>query len=227
MFEGDADGAVVGGGDADLGEVGEGALVEGLGVLDDVEEVGVVGGEGRGQHALPRGEEIAGGDGVAVGPLRVGAEVERVGELVGGELPALGDAGDGGEGGGVFADEAFKEGGEDGVVVGGGGEVRVEIGGLGAHAAVERLVAVAALDGGFAFEAAGGAEGERDGHEKHEKAQKRTETGGHSGRGESGVFNHEKHEIHERRMGRRREGGNLPLPFVIRLVKGGTSCPLP
>ena len=205
MFEGDADGVGVGGGDADLGEVGELALVEGLGVLDDVEKVGVVGGEGRGEHALPGSEEIAGSDGVAVGPLGVGAKVERIGEVVGGELPAGGDAGDGCEGFGVFADEALEEGREDGVVVGGGGEVRVEIGDLGAHAAVERLVAVAALDGGLALEAAGRGEDEKGAHETHEKTRKteaeRTDEKG----GDHGVFAHGRHRIHGR-IGRGRYG---------------------
>ncbi len=72
-----------------------------------------------------------------------------------------GDAGDGGEGFGVFGDEALEQGGEDGVVVGGGAEVRVEIGHFRAHAAMKDLIANAALGGGLAFGAAG--EAERDG----------------------------------------------------------------
>jgi hypothetical protein len=77
----------------------------------------------------------------------------------------------------VFADEAFEEGGEDGVVVGGGGEVRVEVGGLGAHAAVERLVADATLDGGFAFKAAGEGQKTEDGEQRTEDRGRKTEGG--------------------------------------------------
>src|SRR5690606_31478598 len=51
VFEGEAQGVVVGGGDADLGKVVGGAEVVGFGALENVEERGVGRGEGGGEHA--------------------------------------------------------------------------------------------------------------------------------------------------------------------------------
>ena len=149
------------GGDADLGEIGDGAFVEGLGVLDDVEERSALRSERRREDAAVGGDEIVGGDGIAVGPFCVGAEVEGVGEAVGGRIPALGDAGDGFEIDGVFSDEALKEGGEDVVFGESGREVRVEFADLRADAAMEDLVAIATFDGGFAFAAGGESRGQK------------------------------------------------------------------
>ena len=54
-----------------------------LGADDVPEHVGILGTEGRRDHALVALDEIVGGDGVAVGPLGIGAEVESVAEAVG------------------------------------------------------------------------------------------------------------------------------------------------
>ena len=109
VFEGDGEGEGVGGGDADLGEVGELAGVIGGGVGDDVELRGVVGAEGGVEDALPGADEVVGGDGVAIAPEGVGAEVEGVVFFVGRDFPFFGDAGAGGAGF-VDAAEAFEEG---------------------------------------------------------------------------------------------------------------------
>jgi len=93
--EGELERAGVEGLGADLGEIGEfaGGVVGGAG--EDVEHVGVVGGELGVEDALDGEHEVLGGDGVAVGPEAVGSEVERVGETVGGDIPAGGGAGEG------------------------------------------------------------------------------------------------------------------------------------
>ena len=61
----------------------------------------------------------------------------------------------------VFGDEAFEERMECGVVVGYGGELGIELGDVGADAAMEDLLTVAAFDVG-AVTAAGGEEEKKD-----------------------------------------------------------------
>lgn len=93
ILKGNGKGERVWGGDADLGEVRESAGVVSGSVGDDVELGAVVGTEGGVEDALPGAEEVGGGDGVAIAPLGVGAEVESVVFFVRRDVPAFGDAG--------------------------------------------------------------------------------------------------------------------------------------
>ena len=70
------------------------AGIHGAGVLQVVEDRGVLRAGLRVHQPAHRVDEVVGGHRRAVRPARVGAQVERVGELVGGDLPARGDAGD-------------------------------------------------------------------------------------------------------------------------------------
>ena len=91
----DHKGALVGSGDAQGGGVGLTGVDRGV-ALHHVDHVAVIGGgQGVGQ-ALPGVHEVVGGDGLAVGPLGVGANLEGVGHravAVVGLLIALGLAG--------------------------------------------------------------------------------------------------------------------------------------
>ena len=170
--ERDAERGVVDDGDAHVGKRLQFPGVEGLGVFDWPEHVGVDGAKGGGEDALKRIGEVGGGHAVAVGPFGVGAEVKRVGQTVGGDVPAFGDTRDGAAGFFVVADQALVE--RDGDVHVGGGldEGGVEGGGLVLIADEERLRADALLHGRLALgaggknesarqEAEGGAEGRR------------------------------------------------------------------
>jgi hypothetical protein len=127
-------GAVVEGLDAHLSEVLDGSLVIGLAVLQAEEQVGVAAGEVGSEGAVPAGDEVARDDGVAVGPLGVGAQVEGDGQLVGRDLPGGGDGGNGLHGPGVEVDEAFEQGARDVELRGAGDNLRVEFLRLGAVA---------------------------------------------------------------------------------------------
>ena len=142
--------------DADLGEVCKTAGVVGLRVSHRVHEFEAAGREVRREHAPARGDEILRGHGLAVGPAGIGAEVESVGEAVGGDLPRLGDARHGMQVDGIFGDESFKKCRSDVDPGQAGDEVRIEIGEVDAEAAVEHLVADAAFDRSPAWFAAGG-----------------------------------------------------------------------
>lgn len=83
LAEGDLERARIDGVEAGFREVGEFTFVVILGADDVPEHVGILGTEGGRDHALVALDEIVGGDGVAVGPLGVGAEVEGVAESVG------------------------------------------------------------------------------------------------------------------------------------------------
>jgi hypothetical protein len=170
VLEGEAQGAGVEGGGADLGEVRIAALVKRLGALEDVEHVGVVGREGRREDAAEGRNEVLGRDRIAVGPPGVGPQEERVHAAFAGDLPTFGDPGDGVEIDGVLGDEALEEGAEHVALGDAGDEVRIEFGDLVADAAVQDLFAVAALDGGLSFQATRAAQRAEDGRQQQEEA---------------------------------------------------------
>jgi hypothetical protein len=112
-FEGEDEAMGAGGGDADGGEVFGFAAVELGGAFEEVEHFGVGGAEFGGEDALEGVEVVGGGDGGAIAPGGVRAEVEGPGLEVR-TLPGGGEAGGVEVGvGGVGCDEAFEEGGDD------------------------------------------------------------------------------------------------------------------
>lgn len=80
----------IGRGETDGGEIGDCAGGEGAGVFNWKKKRGFGRGGGGREEAAVRGDEVAGGDGIAVGPASLGAEVKRVGERIGRYLPAGG-----------------------------------------------------------------------------------------------------------------------------------------
>ena len=168
---------VVGGGDADLREVGQPALIPRLGVRQHEEHGGVVGAEVFGEDALDGAGEVLGGDRFAVGPFRVGAEVEGPGEAIGRHHPALGNAGNGVSVDWVLGDKALEERGSDVDLGQAGDEVWIETREIGGEAAMQHLLADAAGDVGFTLCATG-----KEWPQKAQKAQK--SIAGHSERSE-------------------------------------------
>jgi hypothetical protein len=78
---------------ADLGEVGDFTGVE-LFRADEVEQlVGIFRAEGGRENAFEGADEVLGGEGFAIGPLCIGAQVERVNKAVIGDGPVFGDPG--------------------------------------------------------------------------------------------------------------------------------------
>ena len=155
VFEGDAQGVRPGRGHADGGEVGEAGFMVGLGVQDRVEQLGVGCGEGGRQGAAHGLHKVGGEERLAIGPTGLGAEVKGVNEAIGRDIPRRRDTGHGREVGGVFRDQALEEGGQHVDIPERGGELRIEIGEVGADAAVERLRAVTLLDQGLPRSAGG------------------------------------------------------------------------
>ncbi len=92
VLEDDAQGEWVGGRDAEGFGLIDAAFVEGFCVKDGVELRGVFASCFRAKGADPRVAEIFGGDGIAVCPCRVRAEMECVRFAVGGDVPSFGDA---------------------------------------------------------------------------------------------------------------------------------------
>lgn len=166
-FEGDDDGAIVGRGDAELGEIGGLAGGDRGGVLYWIQQVGVVGGESGRDEAAPGRDEVGGEDGFAVGPAEIGAKMECPREAVGGGFPTFGGRRDGLEGLFVEGGEAFEEGHVDIAVGVSRHELRIEIGGLGGVAEEERVVARGFFDGRFAR---GARREQRDGKEGNDPA---------------------------------------------------------
>ena len=146
MRQGDAQRAIVGGREAHLREVGQLALVEGFGVEHQVKQGRIVGRQRRRQDAAVGGHEVRRGDRVAIGPFRIGAQVEGVGKAVGRRLPALGHARHRMQVARILGHQAFEERGDDALLGKARHELRVEVADFGADAAVEDLFAVAALD---------------------------------------------------------------------------------
>ena len=163
----DLQGPRIGGREADPGEIGLAAPVEGLRALDDVEEIGVVGGEGRGEDPPPGIHAVLGGERLAVGPLQSGAEMESVDEAVGGNFPALGERRFRVRGR-IAAHQRLEKRGDDLALGDPGHDVRVEVGHVAAGAAVEDLGAVTPGDVGLVFRA--GLQSQA--HETHEKTPK-------------------------------------------------------
>ena len=128
---------VVRGLEADLGKIGDLAVVKLPGVDDRAvlpEILRVLRAEIRREDAAVGLDEIARGDGVAVAPLGVVAQVEGVGPAVGRNVPAFRDAGDGVEIVRVLGDEALEQRVED---------VAVGLGDVGLRVEVLRFRAVA------------------------------------------------------------------------------------
>jgi hypothetical protein len=113
---------------AELLEALQLAGVDRLGVLDRVEDRGVLGRLLRVEHAAEAVDEVLGRDRRAVGPGVV-ADLEGVGEAVVADLPALGGTRDGARVGGVGG-EAHEQVADDDVLPGAGDAVRVEALGL-------------------------------------------------------------------------------------------------
>ena len=67
-------------------------LVEIAAAFDEGKELGVIASGIRDEAATPGVAEVVGGDRLAVAPCGVGAEVEGVGEAIGRDFPAFGDA---------------------------------------------------------------------------------------------------------------------------------------
>jgi len=160
MIEREDEGVIVRGAHSDLGGIGDLLRIEGLAVFEGEKEVGVFGGEtGREEPAVGENEIVC-GHRIAIRPFCSGAQMKGPRQIVGRDLPALGDGGHRLAGFHVVLRESLEEGlGEIEVLVR-VDEVRVEVGRLGQVAEVEDLVAVAELDGGARFGAAGGEEGE-------------------------------------------------------------------
>ena len=130
VFEGDFEGGGVEGADADLGEIGDAALVEVARAAQVVELRGIFGAGGGVEGAPPGTDKVVGGDGVAVAPAGVAAQVKGVDPALRADLPAFGDAGDG-LCGGVEGGQAFKEGVGDAALGLAGDEGGVERFGFG------------------------------------------------------------------------------------------------
>ena len=86
---------VVVGPHADLREVGYPSRIEGPGVLQRVEHVGVLRGELRRQGAVNPEDEVLRGERIAVAPTRAVPQVKPPDQSVGRGLPAFGEGGNG------------------------------------------------------------------------------------------------------------------------------------
>ena len=85
------------------------SLKEALCAADGEEQSRVVGRSIGQDRAAPRVGEVVTGDGLAVGPLGVGAQIERVHQAVRGDFPTLGHPWDDCAIRGAKVDESFKE----------------------------------------------------------------------------------------------------------------------
>ena len=119
-----------------LRKVGEIALVEVLRAHDVPEHVGILGGDRRREDALVALHKVGGRDRIAVGPLGVGAEVERVGEPVGRDVPFLRDSRDNIKLR-TLADEPLEEGEGETVLRHARDDLEIELLRLGAVADVQ------------------------------------------------------------------------------------------
>ncbi len=147
MFEFDEERVFVGGVDADLGEVGQRALVVGAGVLDRPQEVRELRPEFGGEHTPPTVDEVGCHERRAVAPDRLGPQVERVRQPVGRRVPTLGYPGHGMEVMVIVVDERLVEGAHDVGLGDAGDDLGVEFARLAAVAQVQDAVAVALFDG--------------------------------------------------------------------------------
>ena len=152
----DAQRAVVKGADADGGEVLCLAGGEILRAAHDEIVERIRRAEGRREDALRAEGEVRRRHRVAVGPTGVRAQVKGVGQAVGGNIPALGDARDRVQVLRVVAGEALVERHQDLVMRIGLHHRRVEVLRLGADVLVQHLGAVAELDRGLVPAAADG-----------------------------------------------------------------------
>ena len=151
MLQGQAQRMVVEGLRPERSGIGERAGIEGGGVLERVEQVGVFGGEGRRQHPAPGGDEITRGERVAIGPSRVDAQVKGVVEAIGADFPFFGRGGDGQGSAFVEGAEALEQGDGDVLVRVGRDELGVEFLGLGQVAHQQGAAASAGLGRGNAL----------------------------------------------------------------------------
>ena len=148
--QGDLQGEVVQGFNADLGKIGDLPGGEGLGVFHREQHVVVLGAHGRAEQAFPGPHVVVGTHGVTVGPPRLGIDMEGDGAAVLADIPALGHPGFRLQGIGVLDCQALEQGANDVVFRHPGHHVRVQALGLGTVAVVENTLAVARLDIGFA-----------------------------------------------------------------------------
>ena len=153
--QGDGECAGIAGHRADGGEVRGQPLVERLGAADEIEKIGVIGGERRGEDAAPGVHAVLRAEGRAIAPFGVGPEVKGVVETVGGNFPALGEGGHRGERAGFERHQRIKKRLDNLGVAEAGDGLRVKVGGLGADADMEHALTVGAGDGGLAPGATG------------------------------------------------------------------------
>ena len=141
--------------EADCGKIGERASDERAGVFHREKEIGFRC-RGRGREDAAVGiDKVRGGDGFAVGPAGVKAEVKCVNEAVRGNVEAIGRGGQGRPACGVGDEEAFAERADDEEFVRQRGSGRIEIGGFVALADAENRRRRRRAGGGLAFRAGG------------------------------------------------------------------------
>jgi len=114
VLEPDLEGVVIQGPEPEFLRVGEFALVEGAGVLDWVEHVGIFRRRLGLERPSPGVDEVARSERLAIAPTGL-PQMEAIGAAVGGYLPALGHPGHRGEGLRMERSEALEERERDGV----------------------------------------------------------------------------------------------------------------
>ena len=145
MGEGDDEGAGIARHDRDGGEVRGPALVKRLGPADEVEKIRVIGRE-RGREDTPPGvHAVLRRDGFAVAPFGFGPETERVDEAIGGNLPAFGERGHGGERAGFETHERVEQRLDQLGIGQAGDRLRIKVRRLGADAEMQDPFAVGPL----------------------------------------------------------------------------------
>ena len=168
--------------EADLGEILQLAVVVVLRAGDVVvEHVGILRRERGREHALVSLDEIVGGERIAIGPLGVLAQVKRVDESIGRDVPTLGDARHDVHLR-ILGDEALVKGEHQVMLRDAGDRVRVEILGFALIAEVEDLFGSGAAGAGggvagFVFRTTDGA-CEQETGEQNTKARHAGEHGG-------------------------------------------------
>ena len=128
----DSDGLWVDGLGTELGEVGDFATVNRLGVFDVKKHAGIVAGSERVHGALPRVDNIGGRDRLTGGPAEILPQVKRVDRAVIRDIPARGQGGLGLRGDGVETGETLEHRRDDSAIRLTGDDGRIERLGVGA-----------------------------------------------------------------------------------------------
>ena len=162
---------------SDSGKIREFAGVEGLGIFQVVQHVGVFRREAWREHALKSVQEVRGGDGIAIGPPGVGAQVKRPRQAVAARPPFFRDAGNRVQIARIVGREALEKIHHDVEILLARRDVGIEVGRLAQIAPMEDLPLQAGLHGGLVFRAGGKA-----GQEQGEEQVGEESAGGHGGR---------------------------------------------